>query len=120
MVKLTKTAFRDCKFKDSKLLGLRFEDCDGFLFSAGFEDCRLNLSSFYKMKLKKTIFKNSSLHEVDFTEADLTSSFFHNCDLERSIFENSIVEKAHFRTAYNYSINPEITALEKRSFQSTV
>ncbi|HEX8279190.1 MAG TPA: pentapeptide repeat-containing protein, partial [Segetibacter sp.] len=61
MVKLVKTAFKDVKFKDCKLLGLAFDHCSDFLFSVGFDNCILNLSSFFKLKLKKTKFKNSTL-----------------------------------------------------------
>jgi len=50
LVKLTKTAFRDVKFKDSKMLGLHFENCDEFGLSFSFEKCSLNHSSFYQLK----------------------------------------------------------------------
>jgi uncharacterized protein YjbI with pentapeptide repeats len=82
----------------------------------GFEDCQLNLSSFFKLKLKNTRFIKCSLHEVDFTEADLTSSVFENCDLQRTIFSNTILEKADFRTAFNYSIDPEVNRIKKAKF----
>ena len=55
LVKLNKTALRDARFKDSKLLGLRFENCLDFLFSVHFEGCNLNLSTFFKKSLKKTL-----------------------------------------------------------------
>ena len=116
LVKLAGTGFQDTKFKDCKLLGLKFEDCDAFLFAVNIENCVLNLSSFYKMKLKKTLFKKSTMHEVDFTESDLTNSTFDNCDLLRSIFELTILEKADLRTSYNYSINPEVNKLKKARF----
>jgi len=71
---LNKTTFRDVQFKSCKLLGLQFYNGNNFLFSANFDDCILNLSSFFKMKLKKFQFQNSTLHEVDFTEADLSGA----------------------------------------------
>src|SRR5699024_615887 len=45
--KISATLFRDVKFKNCKLLGLLFEDCDKLLLSMNFEDCQLNLASFY-------------------------------------------------------------------------
>ena len=69
--KINNTAFRDVKFKDCKMLGLRFDTCNAFGISFSFDGCQLNHSSFYKMKIKKTVFKSSQLHEVDFAEADL-------------------------------------------------
>ena len=95
---------------------MRFEDCNDFLFSVHFEDCQLNLSSFCKLKLKNTKFKNSKLHEVDFTEVDLTGSVFENCDLNRAIFEKTNLESVDFRTAYNYSIDPELNRIKKAKF----
>ncbi|MEI8202032.1 MAG: pentapeptide repeat-containing protein [Bacteroidota bacterium] len=116
MAKLNNTALRDVKFKDCKLLGLYFEHCNPFLFAVGFENCSLNLSSFYKMKMKKTRFKNCSLHEVDFTEADLSQAVFDNCDLQRATFKQTILLKADFRTSYNYSLDPEANRIKGARF----
>ena len=68
------------------------------------------------MKIKKTVFKTSSLHEVDFAEADLSNSLFDNCDLAHAIFENTNLEKSDFRSSFNYSINPEINKIKKAKF----
>lgn len=119
MAKLGKTAFRDVTFKACKLLGLHFHDCDAFLFAVYFEHCILNVSSFYKVKLKKTIFKNTSLQEADFTEADLSEAVLDNCDLTNAVFDNSILEKADLRTAYNYSIDPARNSIKKAKFSVT-
>lgn len=119
LAKLAQTSFRDIQFKDSKLVGLHFDNCDEFLFAVDFDDCILDLSSFYKRKLKKTKFKNASLQEVDFTEADLTNSLFDNCNLEKAIFANTILEKADLRTSYNYSIHPESNKIKKARFSMT-
>jgi uncharacterized protein YjbI with pentapeptide repeats len=103
-------------FLDCKLTGLHFQNCNDFLFAVRFENCNLNLASFYKLKIKKTVFKNSSLHEVDFAEADLSNSLFDNCDLAHAIFENTNLEKSDFRSSFNYSINPEINKIKKAKF----
>ncbi len=116
MATLAGTALREVRFKDSRLLGLHFEDCNDFLFSASFEDCRLNLSSFCRLKLKSTLFKNCNLQEVDFTEADLTSATFDHCDLRGAIFENTKLEAADLRTAYNFAINPALNSIRKAKF----
>ncbi|MFZ4569372.1 MAG: pentapeptide repeat-containing protein, partial [Bacteroidota bacterium] len=76
LAKLNKTVFRDVKFKDCKMLGLRFDTCNEFGLSFSFDGCQLNLSSFFKTKIKKTVFKNSQLQETDFSQADLTSAMF--------------------------------------------
>jgi len=116
LAKLYKTTFRDVEFIDCKMLGLRFDTCNEFGLSFLFVGCQLNHSSFYRAKIKKTIFKNSQLQETDFTEADLTGSVFDNCNLAHAIFDHSILEKADFRTAYNYSIEPELNKIKKAKF----
>ena len=116
MSKLIKTGLRDISFTDCKLLGLHFDKASEFLLEVKFENCVLHLCSFYKLKLKKTSFIQTKLQEVDFTESDLTQSSFDHCDLAGSIFENTILEKADFRTASNYSIDPELNRIKKAKF----
>ena len=55
---LNKTAFSDVLFKDCKMLGLRFDTCSTFILSFSFDNCILSHSSFYGLKIKKTIFTN--------------------------------------------------------------
>lgn len=114
--KLHQTAFREVQFKDCKMLGLHFDNCNPFLLSLSFHHCMLNLSSFYQLKLKGTIFKNCVLQEVDFSEADFSQAVFHECDLMNAIFDQSILEKTDFRTAYNYIIHPENNRIRKAKF----
>jgi len=115
-VKLTNTGLRDIHFKDCKILGLHFEDCSDFLFEVHFDTCMLNLSSFFQQKLKKTIFNDCSLHEVDFTEADLNNASFHNSDFAGAKFEKTNLEKADLSTSFNYSIDPELNRIKKAKF----
>lgn len=115
---LSLTSFKDIKFKQSKLLGLHFENCNPFLFAVNFEDCILNFSSFNKLRLKNTKFKNCTLQEVDFADADLNNAIFENCDLNGAVFENTNLEKSDFRTSYNFSIDPEINKLKKAKFSA--
>jgi fluoroquinolone resistance protein len=119
LAKLHDTAFRDVKFVDCKMLGLRFDHCSQFGFAVHFDNCVLGHSSFRKLKLKTTTFKNSRMQEADFTESDLTGSIFDGCDLTRAVFHSTILEKADFRTASNYSIDPEANRIRKAKFSLT-
>jgi fluoroquinolone resistance protein len=116
LVKLVKTAFQNIKFKDCKMLGLLIGNCNAFGIAFNFDNCILNHSSFYKIKIKKTVFRNCQLQETDFTEADLTGAVFDACDLLKAIFDHTVLEKADFRNAYNYLIDPEINRLRKAKF----
>jgi fluoroquinolone resistance protein len=125
--KLTQTALKGIKFKNCKMLGLNFGDCNEFGFVVNFDTCILDRSSFVsvasplqkRVKLKQTVFKNSQLYEVDFTECDLSSAIFDNCDLTGAIFKETILEKADFRTAINYSIDPELNRIKKAKFSQS-
>ena len=98
------------------MAGLRFDTCNQFGLSFNFNDCSLNHSVFYKIKIKNTVFNNCKLNEADFTGCDLTGSVFSKCNLERAIFENTILEKADLRTAFNYSIDPDANRIKKAKF----
>ena len=95
------------------MLGLHFEYCNDFLFEVNFENCLLNLSSFYKLKMKKTKFAQCEMHEVDFTQTDLNLSIFDECDLMGSTFEQTNLEKADLRGAHHFSIDPELNKIKK-------
>ncbi|RZL97280.1 MAG: pentapeptide repeat-containing protein, partial [Pedobacter sp.] len=116
MAKVSHTAFKNVIFINCKMVGFNFNHCDPFLLTVSFEDCFLHLSSFYKLKLKKTKFIKCDLREVDFADADLTAATFIECNLDRSIFQNTILEKVDFRTATNYSIDPETNRIKNAKF----
>lgn len=109
-------SFNDITFKNSKLLGLRFEGCNRFLFSVDFKGCNLNFSSFYQMNPKSISFRDCNLKEVDFTETDLTGALFEKCDMDSAIFKNTILKKADFRTSFNFSIDPQINNIQQAKF----
>jgi fluoroquinolone resistance protein len=116
MVKLTNTGLKNCSFIDCKLVGVHFEDCSKFLLEMKFENCILHLASFYKLILKKIVFKNTNMQEVDCTETDFTNAIFENCDLANAVFYNTNLEKADLRTAFNYSISPAQNKIKKAKF----
>lgn len=116
LAKLHNTAFRDARFKSSKLVGLHFDDCNEFLLSASFEDCPMNLSSFCQKRWKHTLFRRCNLQETDFTGADLTSATFDECDLALAAFEGTTLENTDFRSAYNFSIDPDRNRIKYARF----
>lgn len=109
-------SLNDCRFSSCKLLGWNFQHCNPLLFSVSFDGCILDFSRFNRMKLVNTVFKDCSMKEVDFIEANLTGAVFGSCNLERAVFNRTILEKADFRTAYNFTIDPERNKLKKARF----
>ncbi len=108
--------FKETSFKGSKLVGVRFEDCNDLLLSVAFEDCNLTLASFYGLSLKGTIFNNCILVETDYTEADLTQGVFSGCKMQKAIFHQTNLHGADLSTAIEFDINPEHNQLKKTRF----
>lgn len=111
--------FRNAVFTGCKVLGVDFTRCNKFLFSFSFHECLVDYCTFFGTKLKKTRFEDCSMKEVDFSEADLTASVFKNCDLAGARFSNTILEKADFRTAHNFSIDPDGNRVKKAKFSAS-
>ena len=116
MIKLPATSFKTVVFKQCKLLGIQFNECDDFLFNVAFRDCILDYSWFTNKKMPKTNFTSCSLKGVNFSAADLTSADFENSNMEGAIFDKSILAAADFSTAYNYKIDPEFNMIKKAKF----
>ena len=53
---------------------------------------------------------------VDFSKTQLTETQFESCDLQSAIFEDSNLEKVDFRTAFNYTFDPEKNKINKARF----
>lgn len=117
--KLVKTGFQEVTFKSCKMLGLRFDACDGFGFSIRITSCLLDHGTFYKTRLTNTVFADSRLHGVDFTESDLSAAIFDHCDLCDAVFDHSILEGTDFTKAVNFSIDPEKNRLKGAKFALT-
>jgi fluoroquinolone resistance protein len=100
------------------MLGLRFEECNTMLLSFSFEKCILDMSSFFRLRLKGTHFDNCSLHEVDFAETDLSRCSFANADMQGAIFDNTILEGADLSAAFNFQMDPDANYLKKARFSS--
>ena len=84
-----------------------------------FENCQLDLSSFYKLNFSNRKFQSCSLKEVDFTETNLKNNLLENCNLQGALFFGSNLEKVDFRTSYNFSIDPENNNIKKAKFSLT-
>ena len=66
--------------------------------------------------MKKTLFKDCTLHEVDFTDTDLSGSSFIKCDFHKAKFENTNLEKSDLRSSFNYALDPDLNKIKKAKF----
>jgi len=118
MTQLGNTSLKNVSFENCKLMGIQFQVCTDFLFEVHFQDCILDYSSFANKKMPKTKFKSCSLKEVTFIGTNLTNSIFDACNLDRAIFNETQLAGSDFRTAYNYTIDPEFNPMKKAKFSN--
>lgn len=118
MANIDGVSFSNAAFSGCKLLGLNFTRCNSYLFSFQFENCMMEYAIFFGTKLKKTIFRECNLRHVDFSEADLSMSNFSDSDLYDAQFHHTNLERADFRTATNFSINPETNRMKQARFSA--
>lgn len=118
MTKLLGTNLKTVLFKNCKLMGIQFHECDDFLFQVNFEDCVLDYSSFANKKMPKTKFNSCTMKEVSFIGTNLTNSSFENCNLDNAIFNDTQLAGVDFKTAYNYKIDPEFNPMKKAKYST--
>lgn len=116
MAKFPKTGLKTAVFRNCKLLGIRFDACDDFLFNVSFFDSTLDYSWFIGKKMPKTLFSNASLKGVNFSNADLSSSDFAGSDLADAVFDETKLDGADCSSARNYRIDPQFNSLKKAKF----
>jgi len=116
LTQINNTSFQEVIFTDCKMIGFNLETANTFGLKVKFENCILNDSSFYELKLPKTHFKDCSLEHVDFVNADLSQTFFENCNLKNAVFDQTNLEKANLATSFNFSINPTQNKIKNAKF----
>ncbi len=119
LANLSQTALRSVKFKDCKLLGLQFDQCNPIGIAFTFTGCNLNNTSFFKVKAIGTKFQKCQMHEADFSQSDIRKSTFEDTDLLHAKFDQTNLEEVSFSTAYNYTLQPENNRLKKTRFSQS-
>ena len=115
MVKFGVAVLRDVTFVECKLMGADFSSESDFS-SFSFEHCQLDYALFQHLTIKKTRFIGCSLKDADFSSTDLTLADFSESNCAGTLFDRSNLEKADFRTARNFSIDPERNKVKKAQF----
>jgi len=116
--KISHAKLMDVEFRQCKLVGLRFYQCDQAVFDLVFEECRMMNCNFSDLKMKRSkflscevvgcYFQNTFLVEADFTGSVFRETLFSACDLK----------KASFFDAHGYSIDPRSNQIEKAIFST--
>lgn len=114
--RINHVALRTVTFNGCEIKEVNFAMCSKLIFEVRFNNCILDFSKFYALKIKGTPFIDCSLIAVDFMAADLSNAIFENCDLYRTEFAQANANKVDFRTSRNYTIDPKTTKLKKAAF----
>lgn len=104
------------EFHSCKLMGIHWEDAKEFGLRLRFESCLLNHSSFFQMKLSKTLFRDCDLSDCDFTGSDLKESVFTGSRMLNAQMEDCGLEKCDFRNAISYRIHPDQNKIKGARF----
>lgn len=118
-IHVEETSFLDCVFCNCKMLGIQFDRCNHLLFSAKFESCQLDHSTFYQMKLQQSEFDGSSMEGVDFTDAELKGAKITYCNLFNAKFERTNLQGADLTGSTRFSIDPEQNQISKAKFSQS-
>jgi len=115
-LKTDNASFKTVLFSGCKLIGFDFSGINSFLLKLNFEDCNLNLSSFYELNLSKTLFTRCEIQEVDFTECNLTEAVFEDSSLSLSIFNRTNLSHSDLTSARDFEIDPRKNNIKKARF----
>lgn len=120
MMRVKSSRFSDVTFEKCKAVGINWTEASwekgGFFRLIDFDDCALNYSSFFGLKLSKMKVVKCAALEVDFGEADLTGADFAHTDFSGSIFMHTNLTDANFVHATNYNISAKSNTLKKTKF----
>ncbi|MGH2583639.1 MAG: pentapeptide repeat-containing protein [Dehalococcoidia bacterium] len=113
--------FSDMQFTGSKLIGIDWTHAGDstvskLLVSIDCEECVLNYSSFFGMKLNGRSFTRCIAHEVDLRNADLTDSNLAGTDFAGALFHESNLSRADLTGATTYDIDPRANVVTKARF----
>jgi fluoroquinolone resistance protein len=120
MVTVPSSRFTETTFERCQMVGINWTEAmwekGGFFRLIDFEDCTLNYSTFFGLKLQKIKLVKCGAREVDFGETDFTGAVFTETDFAGSIFMHTNLTQADFTNARNYIINPQHNTLKKTKF----
>jgi uncharacterized protein YjbI with pentapeptide repeats len=119
-LRVSSSQFSSVQFEGCKAIGINWTEASwqksGFFRLIDFNDCTLNYSTFFGLKLKGIKITQSIAREVDFGETDLTAGIFNGTDFSGSIFMHTDLTEADFTNATNYSISAKNNLLKKTKF----
>lgn len=119
LTKFPGSGLKTVSFEDCKIMGVRFDEADDFLFAVSFTHSQLDYSWFSRKKMPKTTFLSGSLKGVNFEGSDLTQAVFDDLSLAEAVFDQTNLTAADFSTARDYEFDPERNTIAKARFSAS-
>jgi len=109
LIKVVLARFSNVSFESCKLVGVDWTRAAwpdlALAAPFAFQQCILNDSSFFGLKLRELVLEACKAHDVDFREAELAEANFSHSDLSNSLFGRTDLSGANFEEAVNYRID---------------
>ncbi len=109
LIKLTSSKMSNLNFNGCKMIGIDWTMCDWTSLLTPepirFNECVLNDSNFFGLKLEDLVMKACRAKEVDFRNATLKKANFTETDFKGALFEKTHLEEADFTDAQNTYID---------------
>lgn len=115
LLKIPSSQFIDCNFNNSKMLAIDWTQAENILEPV-FNNCNLEGSVFFGLKLKNLTMMNCKSSECNFEEACLPQSKFNNTNFLNARFNKTDLSFCDFTEAINYNINPNFNKIKKAKF----
>jgi len=120
VAKVPNTSFVNCRFVDSKAIGIDWTSAGGVQskleLSLEFEGCNVSYSNFFGLSLARMALKDCIAREVEFGEADLSEGVFTGTDFQGAAFLHTNLTRADFSGARNYAIDPTANTIKGAVF----
>jgi len=116
LTKLAGATLNGVTFRECKLVGLHFTECNRFGFQPAFEGCLIDQCVFQKNTWKKGRFTGSRLRQTDFLDCGLREACFDDTTFEEVRVDGCDLERADFRRAAGYALDPARNRLAKARF----
>ncbi len=115
-IKVGGTVMNECRFIESKLIGINFADMAQETLALCFKQCRIDSSIFDNVQLPGINFGESELLRCEFLWSDFSGADFSSCNLKGTRFSNCNIEKSDFRGTDNLMIDLQDNRVKGASF----
>lgn len=110
------SGMQDVIFLDCKIIGVNFFEANDFGFSVDFIDSVVDFCGFENMKMNKSTFSGCRIHGTSFRGADLSKAKMNKCDLLSTEFSATNISGLDFTSCTNITMDLSLNKVKKTKF----